>query len=188
MAELPIRGTQKLRDGRESIAGGTYFVTMCVANRAESFSDELSAVRIVSVMEKSDREGDTTLLALVVMADHIHWLFKLGSRLTFDRVIAKTKTLGRAPDSPWRWQTNVFEHRLRQGDDAENFAFYMFMNPYRAGIISHEARWPWWCGPSTFKWAFEQHLENTHGIPPEWPDRMKFLARQIPRSAPLSRG
>ena len=43
------------------------------------------------------------------------------------------------------WQENYYDHRRRRENECEPFARYIFLNPYRAGLISLYARWPsWW--------------------------------------------
>lgn len=123
--------------------------------------------------------GDWQLLAATVMPDHVHVLFTLGERLSLDRVIAKLKARGRSADAVWRWQANVFEHRLRADEDAEDYAFYIFMNPYRAGLVEAGGPWPGWVRSAEWRWRFEDGL-NSEGVPPaEWLDQVKAVAGRI---------
>ena len=39
-----------------------------------------------------------------------------------------------------RWQGNFYEHRLRPGEAIEEVVRYIFLNPYRAGLISVRMR------------------------------------------------
>ena len=79
------------------------------------------------------------------MPDHVHLLFQLGNTLTLDRVVAKWRTLVRRAVPGLAWQANFFEHRLRADELSEGYAWYVFMNPYRAGLIGTDSVWPgWW--------------------------------------------
>ncbi len=123
--------------------------------------------------------GDWQLLAATVMPDHIHVLFTLGERLPLDRVMAKLKSCARAADEAWRWQANVFEHRLRANEDAEDYAFYIFMNPYRAGLIDVNAPWPGWLCGAEWTWKFENRLSEEGAPPAEWLDRIGDVTERI---------
>lgn len=123
--------------------------------------------------------GDWRLLAGVVMPDHVHVLFTLGERLPLDRVIAKFKSRARSADAVWRWQANVFEHRLRADENAEDYAFYVFMNPYQAGLADVKMPWPGWLRGAEWRWRFEDGLSAAGAPPGEWLDRVEELAGRI---------
>ncbi len=179
MTELTVRKTGRLRNGRVSSAGACYFVTACVQNRVPVLTSLDQLKRIHSVMHAMAVAEDWRLLAVTVMPDHVHVLFCLGERLMLDRLIAKFKSLSRPTDTAWRWQANVFEHRLRADEESEDYAFYIFMNPYRAGLISSLEVWPGWLRTADWTWRFESGL-NADGSPPrEWIDRVKEIETRI---------
>lgn len=179
MAALPGRKTERLRIGRVSLPGARYFVTACVQGRAPVLMADAQLRRMQTALSELSSSGDWRLLAGVVMPDHVHVLFSLGERLPLDRVIAKFKSRVRAVEAVWRWQANVFEHRLRADEDAENYAFYVFMNPYRAGLAEMNSSWPGWLPGTDFRWRFEDGL-SADGVPPaEWLDRVKEVAGHI---------
>ena len=78
---------------------------------------------------------------------------------------------GRSPASgapTLRWQRNFFEHRLRPGEPANNYARYIFMNPYRAGLIGPRDVWPHWrCAPAA-QFDFLPMLDEGRFPPPAW--------------------
>jgi len=50
----------------------------------------------------------------------------------------------------------------------EAYGFYVFMNPYRAGLCSMSERWPWWFCPDPAVFGF-LGSRNADGSPPvEW--------------------
>jgi putative transposase len=179
MDEQPVRKTERLRIGRVSIPGARYFVTACVQGRKPALTGDAHLQRVLSGMKELTSAGDWRLLAAAVMPDHLHVLFTLGKRLSLDRVIAKLKSRARAPDAAWRWQANVFEHRLRAEEDAEDYAFYIFMNPYRAGLIDlNDPRPGWSCGVE-WRWRFEDGLSAKGTPPAEWLDQLKVVTERI---------
>ena len=177
---LPARRTARLRFGRVSTPGARYFLTVCTRDRAMAFADPAHAATLVATLRSMHTAGDYDLLAATVMSDHAHLLFTLGTRITLGRVMAKLKSLasdhGRAP---WRWQDDGFEHRLRATEVAEDYAFYIFMNPYCAGLITTTTTWPWWVCPASDAFRFLAHL-NPDGTPPsEWLVRAAEVERRI---------
>ena len=179
MAGLSERKTERLRIGRVSVAGARYFVTACVQHREPVLMADAQLKRIFSTFAELAAAGDWRLLAAGVMPDHLHVLFTLGERLPLDRVIAKLKARSRSVDAVWRWQANVFEHRLRADEDAEDYAFYIFMNPHRAGLVDVTVPWPGWLGGAEWRWRFEDGLSATGTPPAEWLDRATEVAERI---------
>ena len=65
------------------------------------------------------------------------------------------------------WQRDFYEHRLRVGEDIEAYAFYIFLNPYRAELISMGA-WPaWWSAQSNLL-EFTAKVNSDGSPPKEW--------------------
>jgi len=112
--------------------------------------------------------GDWTLEAATVMPDHVHLLFALGGRLPFDRTMAKWKGLVSRSVGESIWQVNVFEHRLRDDEDGEPYAWYVFMNPYHAGLVADAEVWPGWWPVSDRCWRFIAAARPGPCPQPEW--------------------
>ncbi len=117
------------------------------------------------------------------MPDHAHVLFELGQKLTAGQCVGRWKsgvrrTIGYEHD----WPRDFYEHRLRPEEEAEDYALYVFLNPYRARLISGDKVWSrvWLPEPGMFRFA---SMLNADGTPPgewmEWPEE---------RFAPLSVG
>ena len=108
------------------------------------------------------------------MPDHLHVLFELGERLSLDRVVAKLKALSKHDRIDW--QPNYFEHRLRPNDLEGSYARYIFLNPYRSGLISCREVWPLWIvGSKGGNWDFLAMLEDGKFPPAEWLDEPEIL-------------
>ncbi len=127
-----------------------------------------------------NRDTDVKLLASCVMPDHVHVLFTLGDRLPLGRVLAKVKSLARANGrAEWRWLDDAFERRLRPDEDTEDYGFYVFMNPYQAGLIPPNAPWPGWICPDVKAFRFCAKL-RPGGLPqPEWLSIVEVVERRI---------
>jgi putative transposase len=162
----PQRKTARLRWGRITAAGADYFATLCTRGRAPVLIRNATADRLLNVLGHMHREGDISLLAATIMPDHVHLLFTLGERLTYGRAIAKFKTLGRDHGrADWNRQEDGFEHQLRPHEKMEDYGFYLYMNPFRAGLIAMRERWRWWRCPTPSLFSFLQGL-NVDGSPP----------------------
>ncbi len=180
MPDLPVRKTERMRVGRVSLAGARYFWTICTRDREPVLTrhPEMSAIK--NVCSTMDAAGDFSLIVTVVMPDHAHLLFTLGERLSLNRVMAKFKaSTRRSAKADWWWQENGFEHRLRPEESAENYAFYMFMNPYRAGLINMRKAWSGWICPQPEGLIFSQGLDADGAPPAEWLEESKRVAGRI---------
>ena len=105
-----------------------------------------------------------------IMPDHIHALLVLGPRLQLGRVIAKFKAQTRASlaTNGCAWQRDFFEHHVRPDEHPDPFARYIFLNPYRAGLIERRAVWPHTYLPPAVGFDFLALLEDGRYPPQEW--------------------
>jgi putative transposase len=178
------RKTARLRWGRISVPGAIYFLTTCTQHRVPVFAQPEHANRLVGSLERMNTTGDIELLAATIMPDHAHLVIGLGSRLSVGQVMAKFKTLARDSGRvPWRWQQDGFELRLRAKESAENYGFYVFMNPYSAGLVTTARRWPWWVCPHACRFAFMQYLGPDGTPPEEWLEDVEKVGRRIETGA-----
>ena len=149
--------------------GARYFVTFCTAERRPWLAAGWTIRAGHDGFCELKRSGDAEILAATIMPDHVHLLLVLGGRLSIAQVVAKWKMrmrqAGGAPAGGSLWQANYFEHRLRADESSERYAWYIFMNPYAAGLRDADEKWPgWW-------------------MPEEWP-RWEFLERARPGPLP----
>jgi putative transposase len=166
---LPQRRTANLRWGRNSCAGSTYFLTLCMQHRAPVFANPAAAAVATKTLRVLQDVGDVEMLAGTVMPDHVHALFTLGRRLRLGQVMGKFKTLVRKQGTEaWKWQEDGFEHEVRAGDLIEDFGFYIFMNPYRAGLVGLHERWPYWFCPDPIRFFFLSLLGDKEAVPAGW--------------------
>jgi len=111
------------------------------------------------------------------MPDHVHVLFVLGIRLDVGRCVSRWKTEGRKSSGyAGAWQRDFWEHRLRNDEPWEDYGLYLFLNPYRTGLLVRNEAWPGWWVPEPQRFKFMEML-GPKGEPPaewiDWPD-VKF--------------
>jgi hypothetical protein len=124
-------------------------------------------ISVRTAIMNSQQSGDIFNLAATVMPDHVHLLLELTGRLPVSRAIGKIKAAVTRNCHAITWQANFFDHRLRFAEKREAFAFYIFMNPYRAGLCPTNQSWSGWISLGLVQWEFEAKLQN--GAPPgEW--------------------
>ena len=165
----PERGDEILRRFRVSQPHTDYFLTLCAHDRKTGLTDPPVARALRDEMESIARAGYWTIRGAVIMPDHLHLLATLHDELPLSRVIARFKSKSRPAlaAAGFQWQGNYYEHRLREGDAADAVLTYIFLNPYRAGIIPASASYPlFWLGAQESTW-FKPRLDE--GKPfPEW--------------------
>jgi REP element-mobilizing transposase RayT len=178
-ATPPRRRTAALRIGRLSIADATYFVTFCTARRAPLLVSDMACAACHRACRTLRDDGDAAILAATVMPDHVHLLLQLGARLTLDRVIAKWKAQVSRLSPNFAWQANYFEHRLRPEESVERYAWYVFMNPYRARLIGVDDCGPGWWPASQNAWNFMDRARPGPRPQPEWLEQVEETARTL---------
>ena len=94
----------------------------------------------------------------------------LSGRLSVQQVVGKIKSLA-APimrGEKMEWQDNFFEHRLRPEDKTNEYARYIFLNPYRAGLLERKEKWPWWRRAVDCEFEFLSMLDESSFPPVQW--------------------
>jgi putative transposase len=164
---LPVRHTARLRWGRCSETSARYFVTACTNKREPVLTDQ--GADILRIIAKLHTEHDALVHAATVMPDHIHLLLTLGVRLRLGQLVAKVKSMSqKAAAHKWRWQDDFFERRVRTKESLEDYARYIFMNPYRSNLLRLDERWPWWFCPEESQFEFPALIGQGNAIPKEW--------------------
>jgi len=168
---LPQRRTETLHAGRESIPGARYFVTFATIKREPWLQSTFAIKAMLTALLAWHDENDGLLLAGCVMPDHVHMLFRLGPQLNVGRCVARWKSqVRRACGYTGGWQRDFWEHRIRPDEEFEAYGLYLFLNPYRAGLINADQSWSGWICPEPAQFRFSNALHEG-GIPPkEWLD------------------
>ena len=158
---LPQRRNPNLWRRRVSLPGARYFITCCTRERragltrpsvAKALQEHLSSIEV----------SDAEVFCVTVMPDHVHVLFRLGVRLKLGQLVGRLKVQTRDALRPWNlgWQDDYFEHRLGPDEESEPYARYLFLNPYRAGLIPQNEDWPWWWTGNFVSFGFLKAVEE----------------------------
>jgi len=180
----PVRRTVHLQKARVSIPHARYFITCSAVRPTSGLIQPPIADHILAIWRSMEHDRDMKILIGSIMPDHIHLLIQLGDRLTLGQVVAKMKsaTRGGLNAAQTSRQHNYFEHRLRPDDDANAFARYIFLNPYRAGLISSEQAWPHCVMGKHVDFDFTQQLKAGK-LPPEIWLKMEWEELGVDESA-----
>jgi REP element-mobilizing transposase RayT len=164
-------GHAALRLGRWSESGADYFLTICTHERTKGLTGPLI---VSAIWRESDRLADESVWLMrtaVVMPDHLHLLVTLQGKADLSSAVRQFK--GRLTpvlrQYGLRWQQAYFDHRLRVNEDRLPVFLYIFLNPYRAGLIPSSKSWPGYrCHPDDWTWFGP--MTNSSCPMPEWLD------------------
>ncbi len=172
--KFPQRRTEELHVGRLSLPGARYFLTFVTREREPWLLSSQAADAVLRALRRWHEEKDGAIIAATVMPDHVHVILELGSRLSAGQCVGRWKSeIRRAIDYRHDWLRDFYEHRLRANESVEDYALYVFLNPYRAHLTDADKSWPWWWAPNPGLFRFSELL-NGDGTPPrewvDWPD------------------
>jgi putative transposase len=135
---------------RNRVAGGTYFFTVNLANRA---SDLL--VRDIAVLRHAVKLAQTmrpfSIDAFVVLPEHLHCIWTLpegdADYSTRWRAIKARFSMAQPAGKNSRgergiWQKRFWEHTIRDERDYRAHMDYVHFNPVKHGYVDHPAKWP----------------------------------------------
>ena len=162
-------GYAALRRNRYSAPGAEYFLTFNLQQRGDHLSLSTLYGSIRDEVQRLEKTGLWILRTMVVMPDHLHLLVILGH----DAGLASTVRLFKERLAPalrrdgMSWQDGYYDRKLRENDDRVAVFLYIFLNPYRARLITREAKWPsYHCHEKDWKW-FGAMTAKDRPIP-EW--------------------
>jgi REP element-mobilizing transposase RayT len=162
-------GYNSLRYGRYSAPGAEYFLTLTLLRPATGLSD-VSLVDDVRAEWQSLEESKLwRVRTAVIMPDHLHLLVILGESSELSALVRsfKGRLTPRLREHGLRWQAGYYDHRVRPDDDRLALFRYIYLNPYRDGLLGTCERWPGYdcCGDD---WAWFEPLTNQATPFPEW--------------------
>ena len=94
--------------------------------------------------------ADASMLAWVLMPDHVHWLVQLGANRSLPALVRALKA---ASTSRIRkqlqvtgplWERAYHDHALRRDEDLRAAARYIIANPLRARLVKRIGDYPYW--------------------------------------------
>ncbi len=103
--------------------------------------EETAKVVLQTLRFYQDR-GDLWLHLLVLMPDHLHGILSFNREVGMQKSIREFKKYT-AKKAGIRWQRDFFDHRLRKDESYVEKAYYIRMNPVRAGLCAKPEEWPY---------------------------------------------
>jgi len=123
--------------------GSRHFITINCKNRNGSpLLENGTAKHMLESACFYDESDKWYLWLILVMPDHVHFIATFDLSRGLKKTIRAwkgylTRTLG------IEWQSDFFEHRLRNHSEFDEKAHYIRMNPVRAGLINRSEEWPY---------------------------------------------
>ena len=158
-----------LRRFRESKPGQGYFLTTNLAQRGRGLEESALIGSIRREWEKLEADGSWLIRTSVVMPDHVHLLAILNERRPLEECMRlfKGRLVGDLRRRNLGWQEGFYEHRMRCAADMAPVFHYVYLNPYRAKLVSENQTWPgYYCSAEDWKWFGAMTDE---AVPqPEW--------------------
>jgi REP element-mobilizing transposase RayT len=167
MPNHPDKGYRLLRCGRWSSPGAEYFLTFCTRDRQPGLSvpDLQDTIWNAFVREASDQSWLVRIAT--IMPDHVHLLITIDPTTTLSDAVRRFKGRLSPALRTWglRWQPGYFDHRMRSTEDRLSVFLYIYLNPYRAGLVSIDLRWRGlYCCPADWAW-FEPLTVESRPVP-----------------------
>jgi putative transposase len=168
MSPDPAKGYRALLRRRYSQAGLEYFITFCSEARQAGLTDATVASAFLTELQQMETEAIWRVRSAVTMPDHVHMLLALGEKLPLGKAVArlKSKTAARLAECGLSWQAGYFDHRMRSAEERLPIFLYLYLNPYRAGLVPAESDWPWFVCSSEDSW-FRAYLGRLP-LEPSW--------------------
>ncbi len=131
------------------LKGSTYFITIKVDRLlGYPFYDHQAAHTMTSALWRGDKEGLYQLHAYVVMPDHVHFIIKPLSDITLSKIMHQlkgstafqiNKLLKRSGKF---WQSECFDHLIRDGNYLREIWEYIKENPVKAKLVPKAEDYP----------------------------------------------
>lgn len=148
-------GYEALRRFRVSVPNAAYFITACTEARRTGLNEPSACIEIKAQILALENDATIQIHAVVIMPDHLHLFFSTIGRLSIGQIVGrlKAKTRRALARQGLIWQGNFYERRLRTSDPREEVLRYMFLNPYRVGLIPPAAVYQhFWLGAIEAEW------------------------------------
>jgi len=152
-------------DGR-----GWFFVTTCCADRRPIFHSHAIAGQVLDILRADSARHSFAVHAYCLMPDHLHVLLEAIEPLCdLSRFIKSFKQrsgfLYRQQARAQLWQRFFFDHVLRPRESPEPIAWYIWLNPVRAGLCPAPHDYAF-SGSFTMEWT--TRVAPAHTWLPPW--------------------
>ncbi len=146
---------------RNYVPGGTFFFTVVTARRNPLFVRADARRFLRTAFTSTMRRYPFTLLAIVLLPDHLHTVWRLptgdtGYSIRWAKIkgsFTKSMTLAANPNAMFVrrasrreravWQPRFWEHTCRDEDDLARCIDYIHWNPAKHGLVRRVADYPY---------------------------------------------
>jgi REP element-mobilizing transposase RayT len=138
-----------LRQGRYNEGDLFYFLTTITKDRKTFFLHPPAAEIALDALKWLDQNGRITLVAAVVMPDHLHFVIQLKDT-TLSRLMHSLKSytsneinkaLGRRGQV---WERQYYERGIRNEESLMEVVKYCLENPVRKGLVNDFRKYDYW--------------------------------------------
>jgi len=146
-----------MRYRRSSVAGGTFFFTVNLADRrSRRLTDHIELLR--RSVRKVRQSHPFEIMAMVVLPDHLHAIWRLPCgdydyplrwslvKAGFSRALDREEHIGASRARKQErgiWQRRYWEHRIRDDADLVRHVDYIHINPVKHGYVTTPTDWPY---------------------------------------------
>lgn len=142
--------THKRLKGRCPTSNAFFSITLCCDHRKPLFSNFVNARLVTKELYFFSKNNSINTICYVVMPDHVHWLLQLGNTPNLSNLIRKFKNITTYKLNQQNcthgkiWQSNYYDHKVRDEKDLITQARYIAANPLRAGLVDNLREYPYW--------------------------------------------
>jgi len=147
MAEVPC--SRLIRKGRVTVPGQIYLLTAVTDGRRRHFADFWLGCAASRALALGSAWPNATLLAWVLMPDHLHVLAQCNGSESISLSMGRAKALmsaavHRSGEPARLWQPGFHDRALRTEESVREAARYLVANPIRAGLAARVGDYPFW--------------------------------------------
>jgi REP element-mobilizing transposase RayT len=142
--------------GDRYVVSDWFFVTVCCANRRKLFTTAEFCGWFLKILRRDAAAHTFAVHAYCLMPDRVHLLLE-GLYPTTD-LLGFVKAVKTKSSTPFTrktarplWQKKFYDHILRRNDSPDDVAWYIWMNPVRAGLCRRPGEYPF-LGSFTGMW------------------------------------
>jgi REP element-mobilizing transposase RayT len=136
------------------LSGSTYFVTFRLKDGVMNKEEQIIVLEHI----KDGNGKFYTLIAVVVMPDHVHLLFIPKEGYTLSRIMKGIKGVSshkinlKRKISGTIWQDESFDRIMRNEDELKEKINYMLYNPLKKGLTDNPENYYGWYYNEKFEW------------------------------------
>jgi putative transposase len=158
-----------------------YFVTLCCLNRRRLFTDSANCSHLLDILRETSASRYFSVHAYCIMLDHLHLLVEglepYSDLLNFLKTFKiKSSRVFAAQINQPLWQKKYYDHVLRPNESVDPVAWYIWLNPVRAGLAAQPGVYP-------FAGSFTTSIPKTHLLRDTWTPPHKSKTRRLQKAA-----